>query len=270
MVQVHYGAVLTEVDFRTAAEKARKKMNKWVSKETNGKIEDLIARGILDEDTRLVLTNAIYFLGKWNSEFDKEDTEELPFTFLDGKKADVPMMRQEEEFLYGESESLQIINLPYVGHDLSMVILLPKKNDGLKELEDEFEFDEFSGAVWKLEKREVKLMMPKFKMTSSFNLSEVLKELGMVDAFSTDADFSGMAKKEELFISEVIHKAYVDVNEEGTEAAAATAVMTGDTAIPPDERGPVVFTADHPFMFVIRDKRTGTILFMGRVADPRE
>lgn len=267
LVETSYEGKLNEVDFIKATEAARQTINAWVEKKTRGKIRDLIAKGVLSALTRLVLTNAVYFKGSWAKQFEADNTRDAPFTLLDGKKIDVPMMNQTGEFKYMETEDFQGLELAYVDEELSMIIFLPKKFDGLGELENTLTSENLSKWMAKLRKQKVIVSVPKFKMTSEFALGEVLKSMGMTEAFSGNADFSGMNGKRDLFISAVIHKAYVDVNEEGTEAAAATAVVVGVTAVRPVPTP--VFRADHPFVFFIRDNQSGSILFIGRVVNPK-
>ncbi len=266
LIETNYDGQLNEVDFIKATEATRKAINTWVEKKTNNKIKNLIRKGVLSSMTRLVLTNAIYFKGNWARQFKEDRTKEAPFTLSDGRKVDVAMMNQTEKFNYMETESLQALELPYVDDELSMIILLPKEFDGLDEFEKTLKAENLSKWLSKLRNRKVIVSIPKFKMTSQFGLAPVLKSMGMVDAFSAKADFSGMNGKRDLFISAVIHKAYVDVNEEGTEAAAATAVTMKLTSVGPT-RTPV-FRADHPFLFLIRDNHSGSILFIGRVMNP--
>ncbi len=266
LIKTNYGGRLNEVDFVRAAETARKTINTWVEKETNDKIKNLIQKGVLDSMTRLVLTNAIYFKGNWARQFKEDRTKEAPFTLADGRKVDVAMMNQTGQFNYMETESFQGLELPYVDDELSMIILLPNKFDGLDKFEKTLTAENLSKWMDELNNREVRVSIPKFKMTSQFALASVLESMGMTDAFSANADFSGMNGRRDLFISAVIHKAYVDVNEEGTEAAAATAVTMKLTSVGP-ARIPV-FCADHPFLFLIRDNHSGSILFIGRVMNP--
>jgi serpin B len=176
------------------------------------------------------------------------------------------MMNQKERFGYAETELLQVLEMPYIDDDLSMIVLLPRKLDGVRELEKQLNADTLKGWISVLRKREVQVFFPRFKMTSEFGLAQILSEMGMPDAFSGKADFSGMTGNRDLFISAVIHKAYVDVNEEGTEAAAATGVVMRLTSV---EVPPPVFRADHPFIFLIRDNHTGSILFLGRLESPK-
>jgi len=267
LIETSYDGRLNEVDFVRAAETARNTINAWVEKKTNDKIKDLISKGVLDSMTRLVLTNAIYFKGNWARQFKENRTKDSPFTLANGRNIDVGMMNQKAEFGYTETDTFQALEMPYVDEELSMVILLPKQFDALDEFEKTLTPDNLKQWLAKIHKREVVVFVPKFKMTSQFSLASVLKSMGMKDAFSSKADFSGINGKKDLFISAVIHKAYVEVNEEGTEAAAATGVVMKLTSV-----GPVsipVFRADHPFLFLIRDNQTGGILFIGRVANPK-
>jgi serpin B len=265
LVKSNYGGRLNEVDFISDTESARKTINAWVEKKTKDKIKDLIVPGDLNQLTRLVLTNAIYFKGNWASRFKKENTKDAEFTLLSGEKVDTPTMNQTEQFSYMETEDFQGLEMPYVNNELSMIIFLPKRTDGLAEFEKKLTAENLSQWLARLRKREVIVSVPKFKETSRFSLAGVLKSMGMTDAFvSVVADFSGMNGKKELYISKVIHKAFVDVNEEGTEAAAATAVVTRAIAIRPS-----VFRADHPFLFLIRDNSSGSILFIGRMMNPK-
>jgi len=267
LVRTNYGGQLNEVDFIGATEAARKTINAWVEKQTKGKIKDLLPAGVLDSMTRLVLTNAIYFKGNWARQFKKDRTQDAPFVLADGRKIEVPMMNQTAQFGYTETETLQGLELPYVDKELSMIILLPKEPDGLSKLEEVLTAENLSQWLARLYSREVVVSVPKFKVTTQFSLASVLQSMGMTDAFSSSADFSGMDGKKDLFISAVIHKAYVDVNEEGTEAAAATGVTMKLTSLGPSETP--VFRADHPFLFLIRDNKSGGILFIGRVMNPK-
>lgn len=266
----YYDTGFKEVDFKNPEnrEKTRQAINAWIESKTNDKIKDLIKPDSFDKLTRLVLTNVIYFKGKWQFQFDKEKTLDDQFTLLSGEKIKVPMMNQKKELDYAENDVLQIIEIPYVGYKLSMIILLPKKIDGLKEMESLLTQENISKWLSKLHNEGVIVSLPKFKMTHKFVLNEPLKSLGMIDAFNIQtADFSGMAPDPVgLYISEAIHKAFVDVNEEGTEAAAATAtVIRAQCVMPPA----FVFKADRPFVFLIKDTKSGSILFMGRIEDPR-
>jgi serpin B len=267
LVEDQYGGHLERVNFVKAAEKARRTINAWVEKQTNGKIKDLISPGLLDSMTRLVLTNAVYFKGTWANQFKKDETRDEPFTLLDGGKVQVPMMNQKARFGYGETDALQMLEMPYVGQELSMVVLLPREPAGVSDLEKALTAENVSKWLNGVRRQEVIVAMPRFKMTHKFNMGAVLQAMGMTDAFSPQADFSGMTGRRDLFISAVVHQAYVDVNEEGTEAAAATGVTMKLTAIAPGKVP--IFRADHPFLFLIRDIRSGTILFLGRTMNPK-
>ncbi len=259
----NYGAGLRMVDFATAAEAARQAINAWVSAQTKDKIKDLIKPGMLDPSTRLVLANAIYFKGKWVMPFEKNNTHDGPFTLLDGNSVSVPMMHQAGRFNYAEGEGYQAIELPYRDSDAAMLIVLPQAGQ-FEQVEKTLSTDLLARITNGLEPRSVQLTLPKFSFESEFQLAKVLIQLGMPDAFD-NADFSGMTGKRDLFISEVAHKAFVAVDEEGTEAAAATAVILSKAAVP---FGDIEMKVDRPFLFLIRDNRSGAILFLGRVLNP--
>jgi serine protease inhibitor len=261
----NYGAGLNDVDFSGATEQARQTINAWVEKETHDKIKELLVQGVLTTNTRLVLTNAIYFKGDWASQFKKDLTKSEAFHLGGDKKIDAPLMRQQGEYGYFDGGTFQALELPYAGKDLSMVVLLPKKIDGLGDLEKDLTADKLSGWIGKLHKQEVIVSLPKFKTEQRMGMKKVLSEMGMPTAFSSSADLSGIGGEPgDLNIADVIHKAYVDVNEEGTEAAAATAVEVVTSLPTPTPE----FRANHPFVFLIRDARNGSILFLGRLADP--
>ncbi|MDP2873407.1 MAG: serpin family protein, partial [Bacillota bacterium] len=260
----NYGAGIRLVDYMKDSEKCRVTINDWVSKQTEGRIKDLIAKGMIDQATRLVLTNAIYFNAAWQYPFDKDATADGAWRLLDGGKVTVPMMALTENYGYAAGDGYQAVELPYDGGELSMVIVLP---DGGR-------FDEFEGQLdaallgeildqigWE----RLSLTMPKWKFESEFSLGDILAGMGMPIAFSGAADFSGMTGSRDLAISEVVHKAFVAVDEAGTEAAAATAVIMRETAMPADPR---VVSIDRPFVFLIRDIETGAVLFVGRVVNP--
>ena len=261
-----YHAGLENVDFIQETEKSRLKINQWVEEKTQDKIKDLIPQGALDDMTRLVLTNAIYFKGDWASQFDKAQTQDARFYVSPDTTVTAPLMAQKEKFRYARTDTLQLLELPYKGEDLSMLVLLPKEITGLAELEKELTVDNLAKWQKNMYNQEVEVYLPKFKMTSQFSLNDTLAKMGMSDAFKSGvADFSGMTGINNLFISAVVHKAFVEVNEKGTEAAAATGVAIAATSMPAP---PPVFRADHPFVFMIKDNNTGSILFIGRVADP--
>jgi serpin B len=272
LIDQYYGGKVTNLDFKNKTEKSRLTINHWVEEQTDDKIKDLIPAGILSPLTRLVLTNAIYFKGFWLKQFNKKDTEETDFMIGPGNKIKTQMMHlsgKEAEFNYAETDQLQILELPYEGDDLSMLILLPKADD-LKAVENSLSVEQL--AAWQdlLRKEKMNIYLPKFKFETKYFMANDLKQMGMPTAFLGDVDFSGMTGNKELNIDEVIHQAFVDVNEEGTEAAAeaaaATAVIMAKGAAMPK---PVKeFRADHPFIFIIQEQTTGNILFFGRVSDP--
>lgn len=266
LCQKNYGAEITPLDFAGSPDKARNTINRWVEDKTNKKITDLIQS--LDSLTRLVLVNAIYFKGDWANQFKSELTQKQPFYVSPDKTSEASLMHQTKDFGYGERDGLQILDLPYAGDDLSMVVILPNKADGLGDLEAKLTVKHLADWVGGLRSRKVELFLPKFKMTRQFSLNEELAALGMRDAFSDKADFSGLDGQRDLFISTVIHKAFVEVDEKGTEAAAATAVVLMEKASIGIEPPTPVFRADHPFLFLIRDRSTGSILFLGRVVNP--
>jgi serpin B len=268
----YYGAGFKEVDYvnEVKREEARKEINAWTAKQTADKIQDLIGPKVLTEMTRLVLTNAIYFKGKWQFQFKKESTKDMPFAVSPAEKKPVPMMHQTTKFKYGEDANVQVLQMPYAGGDLSMVVILPKESYGIDKLQGELS-TRIDGWLAAVSEQKVEVYLPRFKLETEFVLNDQLIALGMADAFDeAAADFSGMTPDPKgLFISKVIHKAFVDVNEEGTEAAAATAVVMATKSATFSMERPPVFRADRPFLFLIRDMRTGTILFIGRLTDPR-
>jgi len=267
-----YGAGLAPVDFRSAPEKARTTINSWVEQQTRDRIVDLIPEGTgtINRDTRVVLTNAIYFKGKWKYAFPEAATRNDTFTLSTGKAiGDVPLMSQQRRFRYLDRDSFQVLELPYDGNGQSMIVFLPKRPDGLAEFERTLTAARLGECLAAMSVRDVYVTLPRFKITAQFQLRDALSDLGMPLAFSRDkADFSGITTGEPLWLSAVIHKAYVDVNEKGTEAAAATAgvMQLMSARIEPT---PAVFRADHPFFFVIRDNGTGSLLFAGRLVNPR-
>jgi serpin B len=267
LTRTHYDAPLTEVDFMRDREAARKTINDAVQKQTEDKIKDLLKKEHLTPATRLVLTNAIYFKAEWENKFARQLTRERPFQLTADQKVQVPLMEQMATFPHLDGDTFQLVEMPYVGKDLSMLVLLPKKIEGLPELEKALTPEKLAEWHGKLRPVQVVLFLPKFKVTGAFEMKEVLTSMGMEQAFDPQrADFSGMnGGRDSLFIQNVIHKAFVDVNEEGTEAAGATAVVLGTSGPPPK---PVTFRADHPFVFLVRDNRSGSILFVGRVVDP--
>lgn len=263
----HYEAGIFTVDFIQNPEGARNAINNWVAEETEEKIEDLIPAGAIDPLTRLVLANAIYFNGSWMHPFDQNATSEAPFVTLDGGEISVDMMKlYGERFLYRHGDNYQVLNLPYMSSDFVMTLLVPDAG-AYVDFEDNLAQMDLYETLSDMTFERVNLEMPKFDFDSSVAANQPLIALGMGDAFDPDsADFSGITDEEELMITDVLHKATITVDEEGTEAAAATAVIIGVTSAPIDE--PISLVIDRPFLFMIRHLRTSTILFMGRVVEP--
>lgn len=267
LTKKYYGAAAQEADFQHAVETARQSINGWVEKQTHGKITQPVPKEAINSKTRFMVANAIYFKGAWATKFDSKNTKDAPF-FMNAKDSVVvPMMHQKETFKHLADDLLQAIELPYEGKDLSMLVLLPRKKDGLPELEKALTPVKLSRIAKEMSPAKLDVYLPRFQMMQSFSLDTTLKAMGMPLAFSAEkADFTGInaGKPENLFLGSVIHKAFVEVNEEGTTAAAAT-VGGGEGTARPTE-----FRADHPFVFMIRDRRTNSILFLGRMVDPRK
>lgn len=259
----NYGAGMRLLDF-SRPEDARGTINEWVAEQTEDRIKDLIPPGLLSAMTRLVLTNAVYFKAQWQDPFLESATADGPFYRPDGSSVTVPMMRQTENLGYYAEDGLQVVELPYAGGTHSMLILLPEEG-GLAELAAGLDEARLRELVEGLERQSVALTLPRFEYEAEFALGEMLAAMGMPTAFSPGADFSGMTTEADLFISEVVHKAWVAVDEKGTEAAAATAVIMVEAAMPME---PVEVTVDRPFLFAIRHRDTGTLLFLGQVVDP--
>ena len=260
----NYGAGLRILDFMNETEKSRLTINDWVSDQTEERIENLIPQAVLTSGTRLVLTNAIYFNAAWEYPFDEDVTVDGDFYLRDGGQVVVPMMRQMASFGYADGEGYQAVELQYDGEELSMVILLPEAGQ-FQGFEEGLQAQQVSEIIDGLQDAQVTLTMPKFEFDSEFSLTDTLAGMGMPIAFSGAADFSGMTGSPDLFISEVIHKAFVSLDEAGTEAAAATAVAMEESE---PSGGPVEVVVDRPFIFLIRDIETGAILFVGRVLNP--
>lgn len=260
----NYGAGLFLLDFSAAPEPSRVTINDWVSERTENRVEELIPPGIINPLTRLVLTNAIYFNAAWQNPFDPRQTHDGPFNLLDGGQRTVPMMHQTASFGYAEGRGYRAVELPYDGRELSMVIVLPDAGR-FESFDATLDAAQMDAIVDALTYTDVALTMPRFEIQADFSLERVLTAMGMVDAFSAAADLSGIDGTQELFIEEVLHQAYVSVDEAGTEAAAATAVVV-------QRKGavltPIEVTVDRPFVFAIRDIPSGALLFLGRVIDP--
>jgi serpin B len=267
LLSANYGAGMRMLDFKSDPEAARKVINDWVASQTANKIQNLIPPSALDTATRLVLTNAIYFNAQWMSQFDTHNTQNGPFTLLDNSKVSVPMMNISHGFGYYQGNGVSAVELPYVGGQVSMVLLVPDAGK-FTSFEQNLTSAQWDAIRAGMKNNQVNLSMPKFKFSGEFTLNDTLVRLGMADAFNPNAaDFSGMDGNKDLYITKALHKAYISVDEQGTEAAAATAIAIGLTSMPAN---PVDLKVDRPFLFLIQDKPTGEILFMGRVTNPAQ
>jgi len=265
VAETYYLAKTENLDFIFNAEDSRQTINGWVEEKTNDKIKDLLPQGSLDELTRAVITNAVYFKGNWTIPFDEKLTQDEDFKIPEQNTVKVPMMNVREHFNYTSTDDLQILQMPYKGGDLSMVVLLPKNNE-LQYLEEKLSVSNLKEWKNQLTRKEVQVYLPKFTFNTKYMLNENLSKMGMSSAFDPEqADFSGINGQKDLYITGVFHQAFVAVDEKGTEAAAATGIVIGTESAHPE---PEIFRADHPFIFLIQDDNTGMILFMGKVVDP--
>jgi serpin B len=264
-----FGSEIRGADFVAGSSAAELEINNWVEQKTLGKITGLLPKGKLDKSTRMALVNAVYFKGKWEHPFDARGTLPRPFFILPGTSVSVTQMAVRGNFRAASDSACDFIELPYQGGELSMVILLPKERDGLPALEGSLDSVNLTVRLAALDftsERHVHVTLPRFKMTYAVELTEALRNSGIAAAFdSSEADFSAINGRRNLFVSTVLHKAFIDVNEVGTEAAAATFGGMVALAIPVSDE----FRVDHPFLFLIRDNLTGSLLFLGRVEDPR-
>ena len=264
----NYHAPLSLLDFHANPDAARAQINRWTEEHTKEKIKNLFPAGSIDAGTRLVLTSAIYFYGKWQEPFVTSRTQPAPFTLPGGTKTQASFMNQTSHFGYIETPSAQILEMRYAGTGIGFDVLLPKTAGGLTDLEKSLTVENLTGWLGNLAPRNVQVSLPKFRAESEFSLRKALSAMGMPTSFSDRADFSGIDPQHGLAISEVVHKAFVDVSEQGTEAAAATGITMRATAMRMPEPA-VVFRADHPFLFLIRDTNTGAVLFIGRLTKPQ-
>ena len=273
VITTYYGGESSEIDFSNP-EQAAGIINSWVENKTNNLIKNLVSPNAINPAlTMLILTNAIYFKGIWQIQFDEVNTTDRDFYVSEESTIQVPTMSligKEDRYNYTETDELQILELPYKGEEISMVIVLPKNGVELNSVVSDIEGDNFSELIDAMSRRNVDIYLPKFTLETSYELNDYLIALGMNNAFSGQADFSGIDGRTDLFIDTVVHKAFVEINEEGTEAAAATAVIMNLKAGPDDGDSRIFFNCDHPFMFLIQHKDTKTILFSGVVNNPIE
>ena len=275
-IEDNYNAPIWKLDF-SLVEESRAKINAWVSEQTRGKIKNIIDS--IDTEMRLILINAIYFKGMWENTFDKQYTKDEHFTLISDEKLVVPMMHQTKNFSYLEDEQFQILEMPYKANlifgkreQISMVIFLPKQSNSLSELEPLLTIQKIEDYFSRLREQyaqKVKVFFPRFTINMKYKLRKYLLDLGITEAFTKNADFSGISKEPIIFISDIIHKTFVEVNERGTEAAAVTAMRVVGASIGP-RKEPPIFRADHPFLFIIQDLQTKTILFIGKLMNPKE
>jgi serpin B len=261
---VNYGAGVHALDFATAPDASRVTINDWVEERTRDRIQDLLPPNSISSSTVAVLTNALYLKAPWAAPFDEGMTRDATFTLLDGAEISVPTMYEVEGHGYTEGPGYQALEMTYRTDELSMVFLLPDAGT-FADFEAGLDADTLAGILDDLETRSVEVALPKFEFESTFTLKETLEAMGMVIPFTGSADLSGMVEGGGLFIDNAYHKTFIAVDEEGTEAAAATAVVVVETSAP---AGEVEFHADRPFLFLIRDRVTGALLFFGRMVDP--
>ncbi len=275
-IEDNYNAPIWKLDFSLGVESCAK-INAWVSEQTRGKIKNIIDS--IDTEMRIILINAIYFKGMWENTFDKQYTKDEHFTLISDEKLLVPMMHQTKNFSYLEDEQFQILEMPYKANlifgkreQISMVIFLPKQSNSLSELEPLLTIQKIEDYFSRLREQyaqKVKVFFPRFTINMKYKLRKYLLDLGITEAFTKNADFSGISKEPIIFISDIIHKTFVEVNERGTEAAAVTAMRVVGASIGP-RKEPPIFRADHPFLFIIQDLQTKTILFIGKLMNPKE
>ncbi|MHA1254330.1 MAG: serpin family protein [Promethearchaeota archaeon] len=275
-IEDNYDAPIWKLDFSLDVETCAK-INAWVSEQTRGKIKNII--DAIHPEMRIILINAIYFKGEWEKTFDKKYTKDERFTLINGEKLLVPMMHQTNNFSYLEDDQFQILEMPYKGNlifgtreQVSMVVFLPKRFNSGSELDSILDIQKIEDYLSRLREQyaqKVKAFFPRFTINLSYTLTKFLSNLGITEAFTTNADFSGISKEPDIFVSDVIHKAFVEVNEKGTEAAAVTALRVVGASIGP-RKEPPIFRADHPFLFLIQDSQTKTILFIGKLMNPKE
>jgi serpin B len=263
----HYGAGLKRTSFSEDPAGSRDRINNWVEEKTHDKITDLLPQSAIKRSTQMILVNALYFKGDWATPFKEENTKEDTFYVFKKCHTQAQMMNQSLNTSYYEDKMAQVVELPYEGGDVSMILIVPKKRFDLLAVEKNFTHTLYQEYLQKMKHTKVQLTLPKFTMERTYSLSEPLQQLGMTLPFTSNADFTGMTDQTKLVIDKVLHKTYIDVNEVGTEAAAATAITMVKTSM---VRNQATVKANHPFMFLLKDNKTSAILFMGRIMDPNE
>lgn len=269
-IKQYYDGEITNLDFIKETEQSRQTINTWVENKTNQRIKNLIPKNKIDSFTRLILTNTIYFKANWSNTFDSDSTRNETFNLDTGEQVETEIMHKTSYYNYAEDNTAQILEMDYINNDISMLVILPKEN--INAFEGNFNIDKLESLKQNMNNQRVSVSFPKFKIEENYKMKDTLKELGMIKPFNpTNADFSGMTNLEEslenLYISKVLHKTFIEFSESGTEAAAATAVIVGITGIPPVEE-PKEFKANKPFIYIIQEKSTGTILFIGKLNNP--
>jgi serpin B len=269
-IEKYYNGYATNLDFVKDTEGSRITINDWVQNKTYDRIKNLIPKGVVTQDTRLVLTNTIYFKANWSLQFNARNTDDQTFKLGSGNEVKTRMMHQTDNFNYGESDEAQILEMNYLGDDLSMLVILPKGE--INDYEKTLSYDKIEKMKNDSKVEKVIVSLPKFKFETKYFMSDALIKMGMPTAFDSEkADFSLMLSEDtnkRLYISQVIHQTFIEVAEYGTEAAAATAVVMVESIEMPPKETPKILNADHPFIFIIQQKKTGNILFIGRVSDP--
>ena len=263
--KTYYEASLNLMDFIKNAEKSRITINDWVSKKTHNKINDLLGPSSIDNATRLVLVNALYFKGSWKKQFKKDHNTKENFQVGKRDYIETEFMNTSINTWYFQDKYAEIVDIPYSNDDYSLMVIVPKCYRKFKKLEKKLNFEYYNNFIAKKEKKQVKLSIPKFNIKSDYDLGETLIKMGLKDAFTSNADFSGITKQEKLYISEAIHKATIEINEEGTEAAAATAVVMRKTSVLLDN---IELKIDKPFIYILRNNKTNCIYFMGKIVNP--
>ncbi|MFP4556730.1 MAG: serpin family protein [Bacteroidales bacterium] len=259
-----YSAPIERMAFRSKPNDSRLEINSWVEEKTNNRIVDLLPKGSISDMTAMVLTNAIFFKGQWEEKFDEKKTAQAEFKAIKGSAVECKMMKRKGKYNLYKGNDIKLLELPYDGKDFSMLVLLPNEGTPLSKIEKGMKLEDLNHYISLMKQTEVQVSLPKFKFDAEYQMKPILAEMGMTNPFSNYADFTRMSGKSDLKIDEIYHKAFVEVSEEGTEAAAATAVViVRKSATVPEE-----FVANRPFMFIIRDNNSGNMLFVGRVTNP--